>query len=141
MTEQSLKILTMLHRVKIAAVRGQQENIVETSIKRMKKFWRSVWPQGEGVPTLFICDLQLLIQITINEINRTPIEENSTLTPGDFIKTTKALPNMLDLENIYNKQIEKGLKKIREYYQALTDKMIRFKVGGDGLWKRANTKR
>ena len=71
MTGQSLKILTMLQRVKVAAVRGQQENIVETSIKRMKKFWKSVWPQNEGLPTLSICDLQLLIQITINEVNRT----------------------------------------------------------------------
>ena len=141
MIGQSLKILTMLQRVKVAAVRGQQENIVETSIKRMKKFWRSVWPQNEGLPTLSICDLQLLIQITINEVNRTPLEEGSTLTPGDFIKATKALPTMLDLGNIDNKQIEKDLKKIREYYQVLTDKMIRFKVGGDRLWKRAHTKR
>ena len=107
----------------------------------MKKFWRSVWPQGEGLPTLSICDLQLLIQITINEINRTPLEEGSTLTPGDFIRTTKVLPNMLDLENIDNKQVEKDLKKIRGYYQALTDKMIKFKVGGDRLWKKSHRKR
>ena len=141
MTGQSLKILTMLQRVKLAAVRGQQENIVESSIKRMKRFWKSVWPQNEGLPTLSICDLQLLMQITINEINRTPLEEGSTLTPGDFIKTTKALPTMLDLGNIDNKQIEKDLRKIRDYYQVLTDKMIRFKVGGNRLWKRTHTKR
>ena len=135
------KILTMLQRVKVAAVRGQQENIVETSIKRMKKFWRSVWPQGEGLPTLSICDLQLLIQITINELNRTPLEEGSTLAPGDFIKTTKSLPIMLDFEHIDNKQVENDLRKLREYYQALTDKMIKFKLGGDRLWKRSHTKR
>ena len=51
------------------------------------------------------------------------------------------LPNMLNLENIDNKQVEKDLKKIRGYYQALTDKMIKFKVGGDRLWKKSHTKR
>ena len=48
---------------------------------------------------------------------------------------------MLDSENIDNKQVEKDLKKNRGYYQVLTDKMIKLKVGGDRLWKRSHTKR
>ena len=69
------------------------------------------------------------------------MEEESSVVPSDFIQITKALPQVLDLNNQENSNLERDLKKVMMNYEKLMEKMVKLKFCGDKLWRRMHTKK
>ena len=137
---EEIKVFSLLNNIKKCSVRGQRENVVESAIKRIKRFWKNIYPNiTTTLPTsspLTFCDLLLLLQYTCNEINRTPYSSNEDIAPETFLKLYKTLPTCLDLRDVKNTDVQKDLKRLQTHYRYLWNRMIRNRVGRPEFWKR-----
>ena len=110
-----IRLFLMLQSIKRSGAKEQHSNVVESSIIRLKKLWRSsqkFLPKLEGYSQW---ELDFMLELLCSTLNNQPLDpEQTQICPGDFLSGYRAIPLPLQYHDT-----KRNFEKIREGYEEL----------------------